>query len=75
MTYQELVEEVKQLSRQEQLALLEVLTHTLLDGAPVAPRGTSSAERLLGILKTDAPAPTDEEVKEMYVDYLSQKYA
>jgi len=31
-------------------------------------------QRLCGIAKPDGPAPTDEEVREMYTDYLEEKY-
>jgi len=33
------------------------------------------ARSLLGIAKTDAPAPTDEEVKRNYEAYLEAKYS
>jgi len=33
------------------------------------------ARSLLGIAKTDAPAPTDEEVKRDYQAYLEEKYS
>ena len=31
--------------------------------------------RLQGMLKTDAPPPTDEELKEDYINYLAEKYS
>ena len=33
------------------------------------------SERLRGIIKFDGPPPTDEEVKDMYADYLLEKYS
>ena len=48
----------------------------------IAPAGQSERERkidavrlLRGILKTEAPPPSDEELKEDYVDYLAEKYS
>lgn len=35
----------------------------------------SSAHKLFGILRTDAPPPTDEEIKEEYYAYLEKKYS
>lgn len=35
----------------------------------------SSLWRVLGIGATDAPAPTDEELEEDYVNYLTRKYS
>ncbi len=37
-------------------------------------RGTS-LERLLGIGATDVPPPTDDEVKGMYTNHLTEKYS
>jgi hypothetical protein len=31
--------------------------------------------RLQGMLKTDPPPPTDEELKEDYINYLAEKYS
>ncbi|MFS8086124.1 MAG: hypothetical protein ACMG6H_10885 [Acidobacteriota bacterium] len=31
--------------------------------------------RLEGMFKTDAPPPTDEELKEDYINYLAEKYS
>ena len=33
-----------------------------------------SADKMAGILRPDGPLPSDEELKEMYVDYLTEKY-
>lgn len=35
----------------------------------------SAFHRLYGILKTDAPPPTDEELKEECINYLAEKYS
>jgi hypothetical protein len=33
------------------------------------------SQRLYGILKFDGDPPTDEEVKDVYADYLTEKYS
>ena len=35
----------------------------------------SISQRLRGVLKFDGEPPTDEELKEMYTDYLAEKYS
>ena len=34
----------------------------------------AAIDRLAGALQTEAPAPADEELKEDYIAYLTQKY-
>ena len=63
MTLQEIVDEVNQLSLKDQLALLETLTRTILE-----------SQHIRGLLATDQPEPSDEDVKTSYTDYLDEKY-
>jgi hypothetical protein len=47
------------------------------EGTPLVVKAagrTEAWQRLRGIAATDGPPPTDEEVREMYTDYLSEKY-
>jgi hypothetical protein len=37
--------------------------------------GVSLSQRLYGILKFDGDPPTDEELKDLYADYLMEKYS
>ena len=37
--------------------------------------GVSLSQRLYGILKFDGAPPTDEELKDLYADYLMEKYS
>jgi len=69
MTFQEIVDEFHQLSLDDQLALLEVLTRTMR-------QSLKNRESWLahGLLKTDQPTPSDEEVKRAYTDYIDEKY-
>ncbi|HZG53319.1 MAG TPA: hypothetical protein VEZ40_14405 [Pyrinomonadaceae bacterium] len=95
MTRQQFIEEIKQLSVAERIALIEAITRTLREdlaaledaafAAPTESRHTEAQEakqdkfslsqRLRGILKFDGQPPTDEEVKEIYTDYLAEKYS
>jgi hypothetical protein len=70
MTYTELVAEIRRLTAEERLALLEEIARSLQVESPPAP----PAEQLRGMFRGDAPPPTDDEVKEWYVDYLLEKY-
>lgn len=58
------------------LILLDDRQQAEADAPPVvdAASRTAAWQRLRGIAATDGPPPTDEEVREMYTDYLSEKY-
>ena len=80
MVDQELIERVTQLPVSARLELIELLTHSLReDLAPEQISATddpvSIVQRLFGILRTDEPFPTDEEIKQEYTDYLIRKYS
>ncbi len=48
------------------MTIKELLTETPED---------SSLSRVLGIIKPDGETPTDEELKQDYIDYLDEKYS
>lgn len=91
MTREELVKEARQLPLTERKAAVEEITSSIreeieangsatTDGSQA--KGETSLEeklaafhRLHGMLKTDAPPPTDEELKEDYINYLAEKYS
>jgi uncharacterized alpha-E superfamily protein len=95
MTRQQFIEEIKQLSVVERIALIETITRSLREDLAarreiVSPLPTGSqridsqgtgqdelslSQRLRGVLKFDGEPPTDEELKEMYTDYLAEKYS
>jgi hypothetical protein len=94
MTQQQFIEEIKQLSVAERIALIEEISRSLREdiektngGATAAsetivPAVQSERERkiaairqLRGILKTEGQPPSDEEWKEDYVNYLTEKYS
>lgn len=94
MTRQQFIEEIKQLSVAERIALIEEISRSLREdiektngdttaaSETIVPAGQSESERkiaaigqLRGILKTEGPPPSDEEWKEEYVNYLTEKYS
>lgn len=75
MTVQEMMTQIRQLSFEERLELIEFLTHTLRDQYRPALREGSSLARVRGMLKTDAPPPTDDELADAYTDHLMEKYS
>jgi hypothetical protein len=76
MTYLEIASQVARLSLKERLLLLESLAHSVRQDltAPVERQTGSSLSRVFGLLTPEGPMPTDEELKEGYVDYLIEKY-
>ena len=95
MTRQQFIEEIKQLSIAERIALIEAITHSLREDlatrqetASISVTDNASAtsesprerkiaavRRLRGIAKSEGEPPSDEELKEDYVNYLAEKYS
>jgi len=85
MTREEIVKESRHLPLAERKAAVEEITTSIreeIEANGSATRGESNLEeklvafhRLHGMLKTDAPPPTDEELKEDYINYLAEKYS
>ncbi|MEW6211691.1 MAG: hypothetical protein AB1631_25250 [Acidobacteriota bacterium] len=75
MTVQEMKIQIRLLSFEERLELLEFLTHALRDQYRPASRKGSSLARVRGILKTEEPTPTDEELADAYTNHLMEKYS
>ncbi|HEX8459493.1 MAG TPA: hypothetical protein VF656_19530 [Pyrinomonadaceae bacterium] len=95
MTRQQFLEEIKQLSVAERIALIETITRTLREdlniegnggsftaaanagqnGEPERERKIAAIRRLRGIAKFDGEPPSDEELKEDYINYLTEKYS
>jgi dihydroneopterin aldolase len=75
MTYEQLIEEIKQLSTEERLELLEAISRSLREELQARKQRESIASRLYGIAKPDGPPPSDEEIKEDYTRYLTEKYS
>lgn len=74
MRVQEMITEIRQLSFEDRLELLDLLTHTLLEEQRSPKRAGSSLHRVRGLLATDDLPPADVELREAYADYLVEKY-
>jgi archaellum biogenesis ATPase FlaH len=95
MTRRQIIEEIKQLSVTERIALIEAITRSLREDLETgqsaasisAASNTETADdgererkiaavrRLRGVAKSEGEQPSDEELKEDYVNYLSEKYS
>ncbi len=75
MTHEELIKEIKQLPVKERIAVRDAISQSLQE--EILPQETrlSIVDRLYGIAKPDGPMPSDEELKEDYVRYLTEKYS
>ncbi|HVU13508.1 MAG TPA: hypothetical protein VHD90_19650 [Phototrophicaceae bacterium] len=65
MTIQEIVEQIEHLSADDQRQLFKIMKQRF-PGIGV--------DYARGLLATDQPAPSDEEVENAYADYLDEKY-
>jgi hypothetical protein len=74
MALHELQSQALKLSVEERWQLINALIQSLqpTTQSKVKPKGLAAS--LIGIAKTDAPPPTDEEVKAMLDERLVQKY-
>jgi hypothetical protein len=75
MTQKQLIEEIKQLPLEERMALLEAISRSVREELRPQQQRESAARRLRGIAKPDGPLPSDEEIKEDYRRYLTEKYS
>jgi hypothetical protein len=74
MLLQELKEQAFKLPPSDRLALVNAIIESLQD-APVSASDRSRAiQRMRGLLKTDQPAPTDEQVATMLEERRVEKY-
>jgi hypothetical protein len=73
MTVQEMISEIRQLSFEDRLELLDLLTHTLLEEKRSPKRTGSSLHRVRGLLASDDLPPADVDLREAYTDYLMKK--
>lgn len=75
ISWQELYKEALQLSVSDRLALVEAIVRSLSNELrPRQPIPEGVLERLRGSLKTDAPAPTDEEIEAILEQRLEEKH-
>lgn len=74
MTHEELIKEIQQLPVEERIAVMDAISRSLQEDKPFEMR-VSIVDRLYGIAKPDGPMPSDEELKEDYIRYLTEKYS
>lgn len=76
MSTQELIAEIRKLPVSEQRRIFQALRGSLGDAseASSADRADVPASELRGIAKPDGATPTDEQIKDDYTRYLSEKY-
>jgi len=75
MTREELLSEIERLPLAERVELLEVITRSVREEIQPRARREGTVGRLRGIAKPDGDVPSDEELKEDYVSYLTEKYS
>jgi hypothetical protein len=76
MRYQDVVDESKQWPLDQQLLLLEEMTHTLRTelASKSEPQPHSAPAVWRGMLKTAAPAPADQDLADAYTQYVMDKH-
>lgn len=74
MSLPELRKQVLKLSVSDRLALIQTIVLSLERELKPLPDVKGAALRLLGLAKTDQPAPTDAEVEAMLEESLVEKY-
>lgn len=71
--YPVVVENIKQLTLEEQLSLLETLSRLIRGTLRQEAKPTNSRANLRGILKPDGALPSEQALKDTYADYLIEK--
>ena len=74
MTIQEIIDEINKLPFDLRLELLERLADSLRDEWEPKSAMKASVNEVRGMLKSNGPVSTDEELKSAYTDYLLEKY-
>ncbi len=75
MTHRQLLSEIERLPLAERVELLEAITRSVREELRPRQRTPGAVGRLRGIAKPDGAPPSDEELKEGYVNYLADKYS
>ena len=75
MTHEEIIKEIKGLPLNDRLMVLDALAQSVREEEQVPRKRVSVADQLWGIAKPDGPLPSDQELKEDYIRYLTEKYS
>ncbi|MBD2092660.1 hypothetical protein H6F67_22680 [Microcoleus sp. FACHB-1515] len=74
MLSQELKAQIFKLSPSDRLALITIIVESLQETTVAQPDRSGAIRRMRGLLKTEQPAPTDEEVAAMLEERRLEKY-
>jgi len=74
MTYANLMKAIRLLPVEQQETLCDAISNTI-GGKKTKLARKSLAESLYGIAKPDGPIPSDDELKDDYINYISEKYS
>lgn len=74
MSLQELKDQARQLPMGERLELVHAIIESLQDAPSQQPQRSLLIKQMKGLLKTNEPAPTDEQVKAMLEARRVEKY-
>lgn len=74
MLFQELKEQVFKLPSSDRLALVIAIIESLQNQPIFGSDRSGAIQRMRGLLKTDQPAPTDEQVAAMLEERRMEKY-
>lgn len=75
MTQEELIKTITGLPVEERIAVRDAISKSIDEEEPAPKKQRSLAATLYGIAKPEGPMPTDEELKEDYIRYLTEKYS
>lgn len=75
MTREELLDEIRRLPIEQRIELLEAIARSVSEEVQPRARDATLVSRLRGIAKFDGPPPSDEEIKDEYARYLTEKYS
>jgi hypothetical protein len=75
MTREEIVKEARQLPVAEREAVVDEIKRSIREEIEPRRRRVSIVDELYGIAKPNGPMPSDDELKEDYVRYLTEKYS
>jgi hypothetical protein len=75
MTHEELIKEIKGLPLTGRLMVLDAISQSIREEERPPKSRVSVVDQLWGIGKPDGPLPSDEELKEDYIRYPTEKYS
>ncbi len=75
MSREQLIKEIRQLPLEQRMEILEAISRSVREDIQPREHRGSAVSRLRGIAKPDGLAPSDEELKEDYARYLTEKYS